>query len=498
MNLLIRADASTHIGTGHVMRCIALAQAWKEAGGRAIFAIANPAPAIEERLRTEGLEIIGISAPPGSAEDARKTADLALQVAANWVVLDGYHFGAEYQKIVKASGQNLLFVEDSGRQSHYYADLILDQNVCAREDFYVNREAYTQLLLGTRYALLRREFWAWRGWKRPFPVAARKILVTLGGSDRDNVTSEAIRALQRVETDNLEAVVVVGGSNPHYEQLQAVVGESRFPIRLERNATNMPELMAWADVAIAAGGSTSWELAFMGLPSLVVILADNQQAIAHSLGELEIAINLGWHADVTVEKMAEAIGQLLASTEARKTMSQRAQNLVDGEGSFRVAMQLESSTLKLRRGREDDCKLLWKWANEPEVRAVSFSSELIPWERHVQWFNSKLSASDCIFYIAVNNNDVPIGQVRYDIETEEAVISISIDRKFRDRGYGSSLILLASDKLFRESAVTRINAYIKLDNQASIRAFVKAGFQSMGTTTVRGISAIHLVKNRAS
>jgi UDP-2,4-diacetamido-2,4,6-trideoxy-beta-L-altropyranose hydrolase len=492
MKLIIRADASVEIGTGHLMRCLALAQAWQDATGQAIFALATSAPILEQRLQSVGMKVVHLSLRLGSAEDAEETASLARQLDASWIVVDGYHFGAEYQRIIKDSGLHLLFIDDYGHADHYYADIVLNQNIYAHEGLYPHREPYTQLLLGTRYTLLRREFWQWRGWRRSLPLVASKVLVTLGGSDPDNVTLKVIQALQLVETEGLEAVVVVGGSNPHYELLQAAVQDLRFPIRLESNVTNMPELMAWADVAVTAGGSTCWELAFMGLPSLILMLADNQQSSAKKLGGLS-GRNLGWHEDVSFGEIAEAVSQLLASAQTRAEMVKRGQELVDGEGSDRVLMQLEGKILRLRPVREDDCNLVWEWANEPEVRAVSFSSEPILWEHHLQWFKSKLINPRCIFYIAINSHDVPIGQVRCDLESDEAVVSISIDRKFRNQGYGSSLIKLASQKLFHNLDVTRLNAYIKPGNQASVKAFVKAGFQDMGTTRLRGHQAIHLV-----
>lgn len=496
MKLLIRADASTQMGTGHVMRCMALAQAWQEAGGQTILAMAIEAPVLEARLTSEGVEIFHLSVLPGSVEDAQKTASLARQIDVRWLVVDGYHFGSEYQRIIKDAGLSLLFVDDCGHTDYYYADIILNQNIYAHEGLYPNRESYTQILLGTHYVLLRREFWQWRGWQRSHPAVASKLLVTLGGADPDNVTFRMIQALQLVEMDCLEVVVVVGGSNPNYELLQTAVEESRFPIRLERNVTNMPELMAWVDVAITAGGSTCWELAFMGLPSLVLILADNQQAIAEKLGGMGVAVNLGWHEDVAVGDIAGTIRQLLVSAEARAEMVRLARKLVDGEGTARVLKHLEAKVLRLRSVCEGDCRLLWEWANEPEVRAASFSSESIPWEHHVKWFESKLNKPDCIFYIAINQDNAPIGSVRYELEHDEAVISISIDRKFRNQGYGSTLIQLASEKLFQVSEIERIHAYIKPSNESSIRAFIKGGFQNMGTTAVRGQQAIHLVRQR--
>jgi UDP-2,4-diacetamido-2,4,6-trideoxy-beta-L-altropyranose hydrolase len=336
MYLFFRADASTQIGSGHVMRCLALAQAWQDAAGKAIFLMATDAPAVEAHLQVERIEVQHLQVVPGSIEDAKETANSVSQVGAKWVVLDGYHFDAEYQRILKDSGFKLLCIDDCGHAEHYYADLILNQNISADEHLYVSREPYSQLLLGTGYTLLRREFSQWQGWQRETPSVARKILVTLGGSDPNNATFKVILALQQVEIEGLEVIVVVGGSNPHYEQLQTAVQMSPFPIFLKRNVTNMPELMAWADLAIAAGGSTNWELAFMGLPSIAIILADNQRGIAETLDRQRVVVNLGWYESVTVSAIKEAIEHLSAETQNRLQMTAIGQKVVDGDGVTRV------------------------------------------------------------------------------------------------------------------------------------------------------------------
>ncbi|MBN3926045.1 UDP-2,4-diacetamido-2,4,6-trideoxy-beta-L-altropyranose hydrolase [Nostoc sp. NMS4] len=493
MKLFIRVDASTQIGTGHVMRCLALAQAWQDAGDQVIFVVATEAPDLKTRLKSEGMEVIQLPIQGGIAEDAKETAKLARQFNANWVVVDGYHFGAKYQEIIKESELKLLFIDDYGHADHYCADIILNQNISAHEGLYINREPYTQLLLGIDYGLLRREFWQWQGWKRETLTVAQKLLITLGGSDPDNVTLNVIQELHLIELEGLEAVVVIGASNPHYEQLELTIQKLQFPIRLERNVKNMPDLMAWADVAIAAAGSTSWELAFMGLPSVMLILADNQRAIAEKLEAMGVVVNLGWHENVSAVEIASEVAQLVIATGRREKMTRCSQELVDGEGSSRVLSHLKDKFFQLRSVQQNDCQLLWEWSNAPEIRAVSFSSKSILWEDHVQWFKSKLINPNCIFYIAINKNNVPIGQIRYDIENYEAIVSMSIDPNFRNQDYGSSLIKLACKKLFSELDVNRINAYIKPSNQASIRAFSKAGFQSMGITTVQGNQAILLI-----
>jgi UDP-2,4-diacetamido-2,4,6-trideoxy-beta-L-altropyranose hydrolase len=338
-NLIIRADVSVQIGTGHVMRCLAIAQAWKERG-EVIFVMAGQPSALETRLHSEGIKIAHLSVKAGSIEDAQQTADFAQQLAAQWVVVDGYHFGAGYQKAIKNLGVNLLFIDDYSHADRYYADLVLNQNISAHEDLYQSREIYTKLLLGTQYILLRREFWQWRDWQRIINPIAHKLLVTLGGSDPDNVTFKVIKALQQVNVDDLEVIVVVGGSNPYYEELQAEVAASKLSISLQQNVSNMPELMAWAELAIAAGGSTNWELAFMGLPSLIISLADNQTEIAAKLNSQKIVSHLGWHQQVTSDRISQAVKELLGDRARREEMSRKGQKLVDGHGAARVVAKM--------------------------------------------------------------------------------------------------------------------------------------------------------------
>ncbi|MEO1067891.1 MAG: UDP-2,4-diacetamido-2,4,6-trideoxy-beta-L-altropyranose hydrolase, partial [Cyanobacteria bacterium J06638_6] len=252
MRLLIRADASTQIGTGHVMRCLALTQACRTASWQVTFLMGKGMPSLVERLRGENIQVLELPQPWGTKVDAQQTIQLAKELEADWVVVDGYHFGADYQYWLKAADLQVLMLDDYGHASHYWADVVLNQNITAEEGLYPSREPYTKLLLGTRYVLLRQEFWPWRTWHREIPAVAKKVLVTLGGSDPDNVTLTVIQALQKAEIAGLEAVVVVGGSNPHYGELMQVVKGWEGSITLKQNVTNMPELMAWADLAIAA------------------------------------------------------------------------------------------------------------------------------------------------------------------------------------------------------------------------------------------------------
>lgn len=500
MTLLVRTDASVEIGSGHVMRCLALAQAWQSEGRKVTFLMADAAPALEARINAEGFAVIHHPQPDGTAADSHHTIAIAQTLGTKRVVVDGYHFGAAYQQQLKAAGLKMLFIDDNGHADHYAADWVLNQNIYAHEGLYPHREPYTQLLLGTEFALLRQEFWPWRGWRRQIVPVARKILVTLGGSDPDNVTLKVMQALQEVTVPNLEVIVVVGGSNPNFEGLQTLATNSSVKFDLRRNVDNMPELMAWADVAISGSGSTCWELAFMGLPSLVIPLAINQEKVAQALSKSEITKSLLAPARLSLLHVTAEIEEFLLDKDLRVNFSQLSHQIIDGNGSYKVAMMLENDKVWLRAVQLEDCQLLWRWANDPIVRSASFSQQLIPYEQHEQWFLNKLKSSSCRFYIAFNHHNQPIGQIRFDFlknsTPAEAEVSISIDAQHRSKGFGKLLIQSGVDRLFQESNTQIVYAFVKPENLASIKSFELAGFRRISQEMRDGTPASRFVKYR--
>ena len=177
------------MGTGHVMRGLALAQAWQDSGGHSVFVMAENTPSLERRLQEEGIEVERLAVDAGTAADAEATGSIAGSRNADWIAVDGYQFGSAYQAAIKAAGFKLLFMDDNVHAAPYSADLVLNQNMYASRSPYAQREPSTQLLLGPRYAMLRREFRPWRNWQREIPPVGRKVLVTMGGSDPDNLTA---------------------------------------------------------------------------------------------------------------------------------------------------------------------------------------------------------------------------------------------------------------------------------------------------------------------
>ncbi len=337
--LLVRADANPAMGSGHVMRCLALAQAWGGRGGPVWFLSRCNNATLQQRIQAAGAEFLSLSPDASVPLDIQSTLTLLAELKAAYVVLDGYDFDSDYQRAVRAGGCRLLVIDDTVRLTHYDADILLNQNLGAAELKYdCNSDAV--VLLGPEYALLRREFIFWRSRLHTVPETARKILVTLGGSDPDNVTLNVIEALRRLETTRLQIRVVAGPANPHIEELRDAA--AAFPGRLEllSAVSDMAPLMAWADLAITAAGGTCWELACLGLPAVSLVIAENQRGIAEELGTAGVVFNLGWHAEVSAERLANTVDGLLFSSFRRLRMSQKGRALVDGKGAERVVSAL--------------------------------------------------------------------------------------------------------------------------------------------------------------
>ena len=221
------------------MRCLALAQAWKGQVGAVVFLSSYSSEVLIRRIRNEGFELLPIEPPPGTLSTdpdntLNRLADMVSESASDqWVVLDGYHFSPQYQKTLQDAGYRLLVIDDYNHQPRYYADILLNQNIDAEHVCYTCNND-TLLLLGTRYVLLRSEFLRSKRAESKQPPIARKILVTLGGADPDNVTLKVVQALRGIDIPGLEAKVVIGPANPNRALIQREVKTSRCASGLRR------------------------------------------------------------------------------------------------------------------------------------------------------------------------------------------------------------------------------------------------------------------------
>jgi len=336
--LILRADGSTAVGAGHVMRCLALAHAWRERGGDVTFVSYCESDGLAARLRGASDELVRLPAPHPSDPDRAHLLELAARHPAATMALDGYGFDVSYQQPLRAAGHRLLVLDDHAHQPRYDADWILNQNAIATPALYEGRAPGATLLLGPSFALLRSEFGPHRGWTRPALSRARYVLVTLGGSDPDNVTLTVLRGVAAAVPPDACVRVIAGPSNPHGESLRAFSAAQPFDCVILEGVDDMPAEMMAADVAISAAGTTTWELAFLQLPALIVTTADNQGTNAAALERRGAARDLGRPDAGLADRVASALRELASTTgaDALNAMARAGRAVIDGGGSSRV------------------------------------------------------------------------------------------------------------------------------------------------------------------
>jgi UDP-2,4-diacetamido-2,4,6-trideoxy-beta-L-altropyranose hydrolase len=497
--VLLRADASATVGTGHVMRMLALGQALKDAGARVTLATVETPDSLVTRCEDEGIRVVRLPGAYPDQRDAEATLALAHDCNADWVVVDGYDFDVAYHRRIRSAGHALLVVDDCAHLPGYDADILLNQNIAACEFPYC-LPRHTLPLFGLPYVMLRREFRQARETLGPVREDARRVLVTLGGGDEHNVTGLVLDALASLTGSRLIVDVVVGAVCAHQAELERRIADYPHDVHLHVNAPDMARLMQAADVAVSGAGSTCWELATLGVPTCLMTLAENQRAIADKLGEVGAVVSLGWHHTVTVPGVATAVGELLGNPSLRYHLRAVCLTLVDGRGCERIIRLLSLWAIdrptgaRLRPAQLGDAQLLWRWANDPVVREGAFASASISWETHQQWLMGKLMSPNTQIWIAVDGDGKALGEIRFDRAGEVAEVDISVAVGCRHQGWGRVLLRKGEALVARRWPIKRILARIKVTNTASLRCFQGAGYKEVTSSIVNGAVAREFVK----
>jgi UDP-2,4-diacetamido-2,4,6-trideoxy-beta-L-altropyranose hydrolase len=417
------------------------------------------------------------------------------QPAKYWFVVDGYHFDASYQKAIRDVGIHLLVIDDMNHLPQYHADILLNQNTLT-PDMEYNCDEDTVLLLGTRYVLLRREFLKYQDMRRQIPDRAKNILITIGGADPGNVTLKVIQALNLLNESSITVRVIIGPANPHQDTLREAIASAHFNAEILADPADMPELMAWADMAVTAAGSTCWELALMQVPSIILVIAENQVNIADYLMNKKAVLNLGIFTKCSKKQICEACKNLIDSRIDRTYLSQQIKTLITRQGANRIIKSMKRQNLTLRNITEFDRELIWKWANDEKTRKASYSNAYITWEEHIRWFDSVHQQQNHRFYIAINESRKPVGQIRFALDDKDAIVSFSVAPDSRRKSYGKEILTRGADKLFHETNIEQILAYIKTDNISSLRVFHEAGFLLMEEVVFSEVKSYKMVLRR--
>lgn len=334
--LYIRADADERIGAGHVVRMIALGQAWAADGGTVRF-VSRCEDGLATWIAAEGFELVRLE----SVADCGLAQLLGMTGAGDWIVLDGYDFGPDMQSELREAGRRVLLVDDINDRERYEADILLNQNVGAdRFEYVVNPDG--TLLLGPRHAMLREIFLQAGHVKEAVPERATNIMVMFGGFDTGGMAGRVLDALAFMQESSLHVRVVAGSDGAHRDALQRQADQLAMPVDILDRVEDMQNLMCWADLAISSAGSTCWEMCFLGLPALLVALVDNQAHIADGLEKAGAATT--FQPDVTPEALAGLLADLCADRERRGEMARKGRALVDGRGASRIVRAMKEAS----------------------------------------------------------------------------------------------------------------------------------------------------------
>ena len=338
--LLICADAGPKIGIGHVMRCIAVAQAWMRLGGACGFAVSDENIGVEKAILAEGLEVHRVGG--SSLNDPAGLIALAASLTPAAIVIDGYRFRTDFQSAIKRAGYLTLVIDDVHDASECRADILADPRPYDQE--HASPHPSMMLLSGIGYLPLRRQFTSLPDRRKPIRARALRVLVTIGGADITNSTASILRQLRRIP-EPLEIKVVLGQIAAGRPEILRPIQDAiaLYPsgrVQLEIATQDMPTLMQWSDIAISAAGGTSWELAYMGVPSILISVADNQIPNVTYLSRKQAAVYLGAPDQVELPGFIELFKSMIDDVALRTGLSLKSQALIDGGGARRIASTL--------------------------------------------------------------------------------------------------------------------------------------------------------------
>lgn len=335
-NLLIRVNSTYESGMGHFMRTLALAQKWQKEKGDVYFII-NDNNNLKKIIAKENMDFIVTPFDSGQIEDAEFVIKFFNKYKSSWLIVDGYIFNEEYFDFLRKHNLNYLIFDDDGKKSHYNSNIVLNQNLHGKREWYnLKKEKYTELLIGTDFTLLRNEFLDFQDYTKTINVKAKHILITLGGSDVNNYSLELLKVLNELKFSDFEVIVLIGANNIHKDELTSFSEHFNFDVKILKNISNMPKIMEWADLAFSSGGTTVWELAFMGVPTIVGATSYVEEVLLVGLNENNLFKTIGKLENLNKKEVISIFDYLINNKDAREKMSIDGQKFIDGYGSQRV------------------------------------------------------------------------------------------------------------------------------------------------------------------
>jgi len=504
MNIFIRVDASNEIGSGHLMRCLTLANALKSTDKKITFLSRSLPDSMKSFIEDAGHHFIGLSKLKRNLfsediylswlgvtkmEDAADSLNAIGALSCDWLIVDHYALDAEWELLMRTKAKRIFSIDDLANRPHE-CDILLDQNLYLNsEERYQNLvPSNAKLLLGTKFTLLRPEFMEERETSRVRDFKVRNILVFLGGADDHNITLKVLQTIENCINTDILVNIVLGAMHTSQDELIKRFNTPNY--RLYLRAKNMAMLMAQADLAIGGGGTATWERCSVGLPTIPIILANNQKQLIHD----GLACGIFVPGTGNIEEMfgprnglKESILYALANPDHLADISKRCMDLVDAKGIERVISEIKnfSSEVTIRRATLDDADELFSWRNHETIRAASHTSHLINYEEHIAWMTRTLKDSKYILLIGEFAGS-DIGVVRFDLEADfNSEISIYLNPLKDLSGTGHKLLKSAEEYLYKHyPTINMIKAVFLSENVRSEQFFMQNGYIKVNNSTL--------------
>lgn len=476
---VFRADGTAHIGLGHLVRCAAFAEALEATGWDCAFAISADSAAGTAHLLSAHWPIAILA----DAEPQAEAASLATwhPDGCRLLVVDHYHRDEHFESACRGWAEQILVIDDLADRPHD-CDVLIDQSPDRDARDYAGLvSAHCRISTGLGYALLRSQFRRLRPAALARRAAAdepRRLLVSVGGTDAADLTSRVIEAAAGA---SLDIDVVMGSAAPHLAAVTQRAGAAGSRISVHAGVAGIGELMVAADLAVGAAGMSAWERCCLGLPSIVLVAADNQRPGARFLAAQDAALVIDDSAGPSPAAIADALRRLLHDAGLRRGLAQRAASLCDGRGVSRALLTLagpavarDGGAVTLRLAEPDDSMIMYAWQTAPETRRYTRQPSIPTLAEHVDWFEKALR-DPARLLMTICHRGVPAGVLRFDQLTEAASFEVSIAVAPERHGSGIGAAALRLARAMMPGA--RLVAEVDPANLASRRLFEGAQFR---------------------
>ena len=512
-NIIFRCDSSFKIGTGHIFRTINIAKELKKYHSNIYFFCKNHLGNINDILKKD-FELIEL--PLNNSESNEKPIDnnnlyqswlenSQEQDAADfikgvkklkikdisWIIIDHYSLNEKWIKIVKEELKSIhnklpkfIFIDDILRKN-LGSEIIINYsstNEVLRDKYELKKHNNKTFLLGPNFSILEKNYSLLQKSAR-IRKHLRNILIFFGGIDQDNFTEIAIEVLKDKVFSDISIDTVIGKHCPHKETIKEII-KNRPKCNLHIDIPSLDRLVFNADLAIGGCGTHSWERVTLGLPSIVIPVAENQSPISDFMLKNSAAIIIDPNSDIRKNFKKELLS-LLGDSSLLSSMSESAFRITDGLGVYRLIFFIKEFQVNLvpRLSLKSDIYTYFRWVNDPIVRQNSFKKNKITFSEHKEWFHKKLLCKNTLLFIMDTDEGLPIGQIRFERRNnkeDSAKVSISIDEFARGKGFAIKVLRLGLEEVQPKwPKVRKFFAEVEFFNNKSSKAFISEGFNEV-------------------